>query len=72
MQSPGDPQTFNRYAYARNNPLKYTDPIGNFAFLIPFLAAVIKGAIIGAVIGATLGAIDAAINANRTPLGDVG
>ncbi len=24
-----DPQMLNRYAYARNNPLKYTDPNGH-------------------------------------------
>ena len=23
-----DPQTWNRYVYARNNPLRYTDPLG--------------------------------------------
>lgn len=27
---PGDPQDLNRYAYARNNPLIYTDPTGHF------------------------------------------
>ena len=26
-----DPQSLNRYSYCRNNPLKYTDPDGNFA-----------------------------------------
>lgn len=25
-----DPQSLNRYSYARNNPLKYTDPTGHF------------------------------------------
>ena len=30
VQSPGDPQSLNRYAYARNNPLRYTDPSGHF------------------------------------------
>jgi RHS repeat-associated protein len=25
------PQTLNRYSYVRNNPLKYTDPTGNFS-----------------------------------------
>jgi len=29
VPSPGDPQNLNRYAYVRNNPLKYTDPSGH-------------------------------------------
>jgi RHS repeat-associated protein len=29
ISQPGDPQDFNRYTYARNNPLKYTDPTGH-------------------------------------------
>ena len=35
-------QGFNRYSYANNNPLKYTDPSGNFAWLV--------GAAVGAAI----------------------
>jgi RHS repeat-associated protein len=27
-QNPTDPQSWNLYAYARNNPLKYVDPSG--------------------------------------------
>ena len=34
-------QDFNRYTYARNNPLKYTDPDGEFIHLI--LGAIIGG-----------------------------
>ncbi len=30
IQSPDNPQNYNRYAYALNNPLKYTDPSGEF------------------------------------------
>jgi RHS repeat-associated protein len=31
VQAPGRPQTLNRYSYALNNPLRYTDPTGNVA-----------------------------------------
>ena len=44
MQLPDFTQNFNRYAYALNNPLKYTDPSGEF---IP-LVAIGVGAVIGA------------------------
>lgn len=30
IQAPGVVQNFNRYGYCLNNPLKYTDPTGNF------------------------------------------
>ena len=33
--NPNDYRTFNRYAYAFNNPYKYQDPDGRLAFLIP-------------------------------------
>jgi RHS repeat-associated protein len=29
VQNPSDPQSLNRFAYARNNPLKYVDPSGH-------------------------------------------
>ena len=31
IQSPYDPQSLNRYAYCRNNPLIYTDPTGHWS-----------------------------------------
>ena len=33
-----DPQSLNRFAYARNNPLKYTDPDGHFIFCAAAIA----------------------------------
>jgi hypothetical protein len=32
-----DPQQLNRYAYVRNNPLKYVDPSGNFSLDFSYL-----------------------------------
>ena len=43
VQASGDPQSLNRYTYARNNPLMYTDPTGHFWF------AFFIGALIGAI-----------------------
>jgi RHS repeat-associated protein len=32
VPEPGNPQALNRYAYVRNNPLRYTDPSGHCEF----------------------------------------
>ncbi len=53
VQSPDRTKNFNRYAYALNNPLIYTDPSGEFiftAFLGP-VGAIIDAACWGGVIG---------------------
>ena len=39
VQSPGDPQTYNRYSYCRNNPLTYTDPSGQS--FVDFLGTIV-------------------------------
>ncbi len=42
IQDPTNPQSFNRYSYCLNNPLKYTDPSGNFfATIYGFLSDMI-------------------------------
>ena len=47
IQDPNNSQSFNRYGYAWNNPLKFSDANGEFLW-----CAVIAGAIIGATMGA--------------------
>lgn len=34
VQAPSNPQSYNRYSYCLNNPLKYTDPDGEFVFAL--------------------------------------
>lgn len=46
VQAPGNPQTFNRYTYANNNPVNLVDPSGHGWFK-KFI-----GKIVGAVVGA--------------------
>ncbi|MBI3291696.1 MAG: RHS repeat-associated core domain-containing protein, partial [Elusimicrobia bacterium] len=53
VQAPSDPQTLNRYTYARNNPLIYTDPTGHFSWKKFWKAAV--GAFVGVVAAVLLG-----------------
>ena len=53
VTNPSDPQDLNRYTYAGNNPLKYTDPSGHFKFKDFFKKIV--STIIGVVVGVTTG-----------------
>lgn len=70
VQSPGDPQTLNRYAYARNNPLVITDPSGHCGLQDIIIGgliclglseaaatAVFTGMLLGAALGATISAL---------------
>ncbi len=56
--NPNEPMTFNRYAYANNNPYKYTDPDGEFAFLVPVAVFVAKEVVAELASNATGGASD--------------
>jgi PAS domain S-box-containing protein len=58
IPDPANPQSFNRYSYAYNNPVKYTDPSGHCIWD----ACIVEGAIIGA--GLIL-AVDYAIQVNN-------
>ncbi len=63
-----DPQQLNRYAYTRNNPVKYTDPSGNIAFLAA-LAPIAVGAAVGGAIGLASYAVSTAISGENFNLG---
>jgi RHS repeat-associated protein len=39
LGDPANPASLNRYSYVHNNPYKYTDPTGHFAFALPALYA---------------------------------
>ena len=53
VPDPYDPQTLNRYAYCRNNPLIYVDPSGQILGLITsmFVGAVLNGTVSSAMGG---------------------
>ena len=45
VQAPDNTQNFNRYSYCLNNPLKYTDPDGNYALIDDLVAIVVGGTV---------------------------
>jgi RHS repeat-associated protein len=51
VSTPFGTQGYNRYAYAMNNPLSFTDPSGDVVWFVPI--------IIGAAVGAFMGGIQA-------------
>ncbi len=52
-----DPQTLNRYSYARNNPILFTDPSGNIFIIDDILIPMLIAAAIGAAVSAAMAAI---------------
>ena len=65
VQAPGFTQNYNRFAYALNCPLKYTDPSGMLFGIDDFAFALIVGAVSGALTGAA-----AASNAGARGFGE--
>ncbi|SMN17254.1 Rhs family protein [uncultured Candidatus Thioglobus sp.] len=50
IQDPYNTQSYNRYSYVINNPLKYTDPSGNFfGIVLSLISAVATKAMIAAI-----------------------
>lgn len=49
VQNPGSTQGMNRYTYAMNNPLRYTDPSGEIAIVDDILIGATIGAIVGVI-----------------------
>lgn len=58
VQEPDNSQNYNRYGYALNNPLRYTDPSGEF--LLGFISGLIKGIVNGGNVWRT--GIDTGVN----------
>jgi RHS repeat-associated protein len=45
VPNPSDPQDLNRYTYARNNPMYYTDPSGHCPMCVVIAIGVVAGAV---------------------------
>jgi RHS repeat-associated protein len=64
VQNPLFSQSYNRYSYALNNPLIYTDPTGEFFFslLLPGIGTVLDAACWGAVFSGGLYTVSVALS----------
>ncbi|MFW6219190.1 MAG: RHS repeat domain-containing protein, partial [Bacteroidota bacterium] len=56
VASPFHSQSYNRYSYALNNPLIYTDPSGEIAWFVPVIIGAAIGGFSGYMIGDAAGA----------------
>ena len=69
VQDPENSQNFNRYAYCFNNPLRYTDPNGEFALIDDIVIAAVFGAIINGWIQGATGNINGIGDCGRALIG---
>ena len=55
VQAPDFTQNFNRYSYALNNPLRYTDTNGNFVITAAMTVGIALGCFFGSMAGSYIG-----------------
>jgi RHS repeat-associated protein len=70
ISQPFNPQSFNRYSYCLNNPLKYIDPTGHWHW--PSWSTIVKVVIVVAVVAAATALVVATVGAAAPGLVTVG